>query len=205
MFEPPVAASFTTAVRSNGLPAIGLAGDVTTPVTTGGATSVSVAVKVANVSFAPVPLSTARASTCCGPEGPSVQRSWAMPSAPVIAAPANTLPPPETTTKLMIWPFTGWPRESPTIATIGFGSSVPGGPLWLLPDTTDSESGPTAWSVATGAIHEASMRNPASRASEESRITPPSGAGAGLNAEHLRSDENGGGVNARLVLPRAVT
>src|SRR5438132_1198640 len=174
MFEPPVAASFTTAVRSNGLPETGSAGDVATPVTTGGATSVSVAVKIANVSFAPVALSTARASTCCGPESPRVQRSCTMPSAPVIAAPANTLPPPETTRKLTIWPFTAWARESSTSATIGFGNSVPGGPLWLSPDTTDSVSGTTAWSGSTGAIHEASTRSPASRASKERRMTRPS-------------------------------
>src|SRR5437016_9552715 len=177
MFEPPVAASFTTAVRSNGLPATGFGGDVATLVTTGGWTSVSVAVKTANVSFAPVALSTARASTCCGPERPRVQRSWAMPSPPVIAAPAKTLPPPATTTKLTICPFTAWLRESSTSATSGFGNSVPGGPLWLLPDTTESESGPTAWSVSTGAIHEASTSSPATRASEERRITPPTGRG----------------------------
>src|SRR5207245_1439603 len=165
MFEPPVAASFTTAVRSNGLPATGFGGDVATLVTTGGWTSVSVAVKTANVSFAPVALSTARASTCCGPERPRVQRSWAMPSPPVIAAPAKTLPPPATTTKLTICPFTAWLRESSTSATSGFGNSVPGGPLWLLPDTTDSESGPTGWPVSTTVLHEGSTRSPASRAS----------------------------------------
>src|SRR5438876_6826471 len=143
MFEPPVAASLTVAVRSNGVPAVGLAGDVATLLTTGGCTSVSVAVKVANVTFAPVALSTARASTCCGPEKPRVQRSWTIPSALVIAAPANTLPPPETTTKLTIWPFTAWPRESSTSATIGAGNSGPGGPGWLLPATTaNNKTGP---------------------------------------------------------------
>src|SRR6266550_3062492 len=35
MFEPPVAASFTTAVRSNGLPETGAVGDVATSDTTG--------------------------------------------------------------------------------------------------------------------------------------------------------------------------
>src|SRR2546422_745184 len=85
MFEPPVAASFTTAIRSNGLPATGFGGAV--------------------------------------------------------------------------------------------GTSVPGGPLWLSPDTTDNESGPTAWPVSTGAIHEASTRSPAIRASEERRMTPPRGRG----------------------------
>src|SRR5437667_462285 len=48
MFEPPVATSFTTAVRSNGLPATGLAGDAATSDTTGACTSVRVAVKGAN-------------------------------------------------------------------------------------------------------------------------------------------------------------
>src|SRR6185295_12099307 len=161
MFEPPVSASFTTAVRSNGLPETGSAGDVAASVTAGGATSVSVAVKIANVSFAPVTLSTARASTRCGPEAPRVQRSWAMPSGPVIAAPANTLPPPETTTKLTICPFTAWARESTTSTTSGSGSSVPGGPVWLSPDTTDMESGPTGWSVSTTVLQEASTRSPA--------------------------------------------
>src|SRR5881409_3963529 len=102
MFEPPVAASFTTAVRSKGLPAVGLAGEAATSDTTGACTSVNVAVKIANVSFAPVAPSMARASTRCGPEAPRVQRSCTMPSPLVIAAPANTLPPPETTTKLTI-------------------------------------------------------------------------------------------------------
>ncbi|PYP54867.1 MAG: hypothetical protein DMD40_15365 [Gemmatimonadetes bacterium] len=177
MFEPPVVASFTTAVRSNGLPETGAVGDVATSDTTGACTSVSVASKLAKVSFAPVWVSIARASTRCGPEAPRVQRSCTMPSAPVIAAPANTLPPPETTTKLTICPLTAWARESSTSATSGFGNSVPGGPLWLLPDTTESESGPTAWSVSTGAIHEASTSSPATRASEERRITPPTGRG----------------------------
>src|SRR5258705_250216 len=54
MFEPPVAASFTTAVRSNGLPETGSVGDAATSDTTGACTSVTVAVEVANVSFSPV-------------------------------------------------------------------------------------------------------------------------------------------------------
>src|SRR3989442_10820398 len=177
MFEPPVAASLTVAVMSNGVPAVGLAGDVATLLTTGGCTSVSVAVKIANVSFAPVALSMARASTRCGPEAPRVQRSCTMPSPPVIAAPANTLPPPDTTTKLTICPLTAWPRESSTSATSGSGSSVPGGPLWLLPEMTERDNGPTAWLVSTGATHEASTRRPAMQASEESRMTPPTGRG----------------------------
>src|SRR5258705_9176065 len=177
MFEPPVKVSLTTAVKSSGVPTVGLGGDAATSDTTGAWTSVTVAVRVANVTFSPVTLSTARASMRCGPEAPRVQRSCTMPSPPDIAAPANTLPPPETTTKFTIWPFTGWARESSTRATSGFGSSVPGGAVWLLPDTSDSVSEPTAWSVSTGAIHEASTRSPASRANEERRMTPPAGRG----------------------------
>src|SRR6266566_7980265 len=192
MFEPPVAASFTTAVRSNGLPETGAVGDVATSDTTGARTSISVASKIAKVSFAPVWVSIARASTRCGPEAPRVQRSCTMPSAPVIAAPANTLPPPETTTKLTICPFTAWARESSTSATSGFGNSVPGGPLWLLPDTTDSEIGPTAWSVSTGATHEASTRSPASRAREERRITPPSKRRSSRTRNSVTITLNGG-------------
>ncbi len=142
MFEPPVKVSLTTAVKSNGAPTAGLAGDAATLETTGGWTSVSVAVKIANVSFAPVTLSTARASTLCGPEDPRVQRSCTMPSLPDNAPPANTLPPPETTTKLTIWSPTVWPRESSTRATSGFGNSVPGGAVWLSPETTDRDSSP---------------------------------------------------------------
>src|SRR5436190_14532785 len=177
MFEPPVKVSLTTALKSNGVPTVGLGGDAATSDTSGASRSVNVAVKIANVSFAPVAPSMARASTRCGPEAPRVQRSCTMPSAPVIAAPANTLPPPETTTKLTICPLTAWPRESSTSATSGFGNSVPGGPLWLSPDTTDSVSGPIAWSVSTGATHEASTRSPAIRANVERRITPPAGRG----------------------------
>src|SRR5439155_25387459 len=110
-------------------------------------------------------------------EKPTVQRSCTMPSPLDIAAPANTLPPPETTTKFTIWPRTTWPRESWTSATIGLGNSVPGGAIWLLPDTTDKEREPTGWSVPTGAVHEASTSSPAIRASEERRITPPAGRG----------------------------
>src|SRR5205809_3394334 len=198
MFEPPVKVSLTTAVKSNGVPTVGLGGDAATSDTTGGWTSVSVAVKIANVIFSPVTLSTARASTWCGPEKPTVQRSCTRPSPPDIAAPAKTLPPPETTTKFTIWPFTGWARESSTRATIGFGSSVPGGPLWLLPDTSDSVSGPIAWSVSTGATHEPSTRSPASRANVERRMIPPAGLGTrrncsgGREAARLRGAGHGG-------------
>src|SRR5215510_13937087 len=84
MFEPPVATSLTSAVRSNGTPTTTLLGDVDTACTVGGCTSSTVASNVANVSLAPVTLSTARASTRCGPDWPIVQRSCAMPSAAVI-------------------------------------------------------------------------------------------------------------------------
>src|SRR3989442_1583638 len=183
MFEPPDAASLTVAVMSNGVPAVGFAGDVVTLLTTGGCTSVSVAVKIANVSFAPVTLSTARASSCCGPAARRAQRSWTMPSPPLIAAPANTLPPPETTTKLTICPLTGRPRESSTRATSGSGNSVPGGADWLLPDTSDRESGPTGWSVSTTVLHEASTSSPVIRASEERRMGPPAGRRSSSNGE----------------------
>src|SRR5258705_924317 len=99
MLEPPVKVAIRTAVKSNRVATVGLGGDAATSDTAGGWISVSVAVKVANVTFSPVTLSTARASTCCGPEKPTVQRSCTMPSPPDIAAPANTLPPPETDRK----------------------------------------------------------------------------------------------------------
>src|SRR5438552_1647886 len=114
---------------------------------------------------------------CCGPEAPRVQRSCTMPSPPEIAAPANTLPPPETTTKFTIWPFTAWPRESSTSATSGFGNSVPGGAVWLLPETTDRDSAPGArFRMSDGERQEASSRSPEIRAIVEERTSPPSKA-----------------------------
>ena len=94
-----------------------------------GASGFAVARKVANTSGAPVAASTARTSTrwlsAAAVEVPSVQRSRASPSSLVSAVPANTLPPPETTRKLTIWPCTGRPRASVTFATSALGSSVP--------------------------------------------------------------------------------
>src|SRR5438876_911320 len=100
-----------------------------------------------------------------------------MPSPPEIAAPANTLPPPETTTKFTIWPFTAWPRESSTSATSGFGNSVPGGAVWLLPETTDRDSAPGArLRMSDGERQDASSRSPEIRAIVEERTIPPSKA-----------------------------
>src|SRR6266487_4741182 len=97
-----------------------------------------------------------------------------MPSPPDIAAPANTLPPPETTMKLTIWPLTTWPRESSTRATSGFGNSVPGGVVWLSPETTDRDSSPARSRMSDGERQDASSRSPEIRANVEERIIPPS-------------------------------
>jgi len=51
MFEPPLKVSLTTAVKSNGVPTVGLGGDAATSDTSGACRSVNVAVKIANVIF----------------------------------------------------------------------------------------------------------------------------------------------------------
>ncbi len=84
----------------------------------------AVALNTPNTSGAPVVGSTARASSLwlSRVDVPSVHNSWAIPELLVVAAPAKTDPPPETTTKLMIWPAIGLPFRSVAFATSGEAS-----------------------------------------------------------------------------------
>src|SRR5262249_19829387 len=97
----------------------------------------------ANTSGAPELLSTARASTrwLSAVRVPSVQRSRTRPLSLVIAAPANTLPPPAVTRKLTSWPLIGVFVESTMRATNGAESSEPATADCESPDTTSNAAG----------------------------------------------------------------
>src|SRR5260370_504711 len=76
-------------------------------------------------------------SCCCGPPPvvPTVQVTWACPSAPVVSLGALTLPPPYETTKSTIRFWMGLPRPSLTCATSALGSCPPTESIWPSPDT----------------------------------------------------------------------
>src|SRR3954452_24511512 len=130
----------------------------------GGGPAVAGAVKVPKTSAWPVRLSTARASSCCGPATPpSVQRSCAIPSSLVIEVPANTWPPPAVTTKFTTWPFTTWPLSSVTFTTSGCGSSVLTGAVCVLPVTTSRCAAGPAFAAPVESEHAGSARTTPAR------------------------------------------
>jgi hypothetical protein len=132
--ESSTTAPTTPATRVSPLVALGPYGAACV-----GAPAVAVAVKVADASTCPVPL-TARASSVCGEPAtpPSVHSACANPDGSVVAVPAETCPPPAVTTKLTVCPSSTFPPASVTFTTNGWASWAFTTPVCAFPETTST-------------------------------------------------------------------